>query len=56
MSELSISISVHNRQRAIKLDVAQLQAFAERALSDVAETEGTALVRKSTWFSYRTNA
>jgi probable rRNA maturation factor len=37
VSELSASISVHNRQRAIKLDVAHLQAFAERALAHVSK-------------------
>ncbi len=39
MSELSVSIFVHNRQRAIKLDVAQLQAFAERAVADVSKVK-----------------
>lgn len=33
MIELSASISVHNRQRAIKLDVKALQLFAECALT-----------------------
>ena len=43
MSELSISIFVHNRQRAIKLDVAPLQAFAERAVSDVSKVKTLSL-------------
>ena len=43
MSELSVSIFVHNRQRAIKLDVAQLQTFAERALTHVAKLKAQRL-------------
>ena len=35
---MSPSIAVHNRQRAIKIDVAALQGFAERALELVLKT------------------
>lgn len=43
MSELSVSIFVHNRQRAIKFNVASLQAFAERAVGDVSKVKTLSL-------------
>ncbi len=43
------SIAVHNRQRGIKLDVATMQSFAERALSLTRKTPSPAKSRAMVW-------